>query len=986
MLATPPTPGSTSKSQAHSRKAASKAQSKDPLFSLFAHSSHSAPRGPLSNSVLASSHPNPTPFTPQTPNVQSTSSRPPRLHLAVANPTQYTALPTHESIQQTWAAFDAMSDTQRNVLLKGLVARCEGKQVEAICTWLNLKMVDGSSAAPAEDETSFFHNGSVDPPTPPNLAPDGSFRHNNPVTFDAMGASHHPLGGGGHLSQANSTSLYSKLLSSHQDRDALVRQLLKSGTESARGFIHYLANRLTKLHHLLNIITLLSSEQDTDRAMSIFLTHLVSNLDARHGTVYLYDEQSDKLIVRASTWQPVGTSLPPTHIFSFTQLSKLEPVNAYNVRTSEHYTDNVHQTYAPASLDCILSAPLLHQESGKFAGIVELINKSSTIPVFESEDSQILSVVASLWTLLLKSHKMETEQTQQSADIRALLNTASVMTAEADLGDLIRVIMQTAQELLSAERCSLFLVDREKSELVTSVAQGTQEIRIPMSKGIAGHVAQSGQLLNIPNAYKDHRFNRAVDLKTGFKTRNILCIPMKSATGGGVIGVTQIINKMGGEAFTREDELVAMSFSGLAGGMLEKSLLFKALQHQLQTQVHERDVLQSTLDGIPYCVISLDAKGHLLSVNRPDILSLPVLSICQLTPYDDWLSPTPLSPDTTAFQSDIATCLKTGETLHAENVRLETHDGVRDVEYVVVANEDGCIVIVGVVSESWRGVKTLARYMSHATVRQTLQTEKYFTGTQVPMTVISFELRNFSSLLTTHEPKTLISLLSRYFQTTFTNLSSSTGILLNQSGAVLTGLFGIPGSASPGLEARRCVECAIRIKEEMNEEGMSVDISMGVASGVGIWGVVGSESRREISAVGDPITLSTAIQSLTSKYTPQTALYIDETTKDLIQDSFHLRELDVMPTTEKDGLVVVYEVLGGSQIELDKNLVTSLICYELGLSEYRSLNFTGALGHFRKAVQMTQDAASKTMVERCRKVVDGRVVVGEGWDGIWIWG
>lgn len=60
------------------------------------------------------------------------------------------------------------------------------------------------------------------------------------------------------------------------------------------------------------------------------------------------------------------------------------------------------------------------------------------------------------------------------------------------------------------------------------------EIRIPADQGIAGHVATTGQILNIPDAYAHPLFYRGVDDSTGFRTRNILCFPIKNENQGAV--------------------------------------------------------------------------------------------------------------------------------------------------------------------------------------------------------------------------------------------------------------------------------------------------------------------------------------------------------------------------------------------------------------------------------------------------------------------
>jgi cGMP-dependent 3',5'-cyclic phosphodiesterase len=138
-----------------------------------------------------------------------------------------------------------------------------------------------------------------------------------------------------------------------------------------------------------------------------------------------------------------------------------------------------------------------------------------------------------------------------------------------DLGQLLRGVMAEARELTNAERCSLFLIDKETGELVSKVFDGaaiqndksypTKEIRISGNQGIAGHVAQTGKLLNIHNAYQHPLFYRGVDEQTGFKTRNILCFPICNEDK--VIGVAQLCNKSSGFHFDKCDEETATAFS-----------------------------------------------------------------------------------------------------------------------------------------------------------------------------------------------------------------------------------------------------------------------------------------------------------------------------------------------------------------------------------------------------------------------------------------
>lgn len=98
-----------------------------------------------------------------------------------------------------------------------------------------------------------------------------------------------------------------------------------------------------------------------------------------------------------------------------------------------------------------------------------------------------------------------------------------------------------------------------------------------MSQGIAGHVATTGQMLNIPDAYDDPNFNQAIDKKTGYRTKAILCMPIKADDQ--VIGVLQLINKVTGSGvFGTDDEDVMMIFLSIAGPILAASNLYAQIQ------------------------------------------------------------------------------------------------------------------------------------------------------------------------------------------------------------------------------------------------------------------------------------------------------------------------------------------------------------------------------------------------------------------------
>ncbi|KAB0405946.1 hypothetical protein E2I00_012953 [Balaenoptera physalus] len=146
-----------------------------------------------------------------------------------------------------------------------------------------------------------------------------------------------------------------------------------------------------------------------------------------------------------------------------------------------------------------------------------------------------------------------------------------------------------AKNLVNADRCALFQVDHKNKELYSDlfdigeekegkpVFKKTKEIRFSIEKGIAGQVARTGEVLNIPDAYADPRFNREVDLYTGYTTRNILCMPIVSR--GSVIGVVQMVNKISGSAFSKTDENNFKMFAVFCALALHCANMYHRIRH-----------------------------------------------------------------------------------------------------------------------------------------------------------------------------------------------------------------------------------------------------------------------------------------------------------------------------------------------------------------------------------------------------------------------
>lgn len=174
-----------------------------------------------------------------------------------------------------------------------------------------------------------------------------------------------------------------------------------------------------------------------------------------------------------------------------------------------------------------------------------------------------------------------------SAKRDALLATSKILGSQRNIGELFTFIMEHAKSLMEVERSTMFLVDQERGVLRTMVADGLGamgEITVPGDKGLVGACVRAKRLINIRNAYDDHRFNKEIDLATGFRTRSVLCYPIMNASED-VIGVIQLINKVGDSSslpFTENDEDLLSAFAGQIGIALVNLTNASNLKRELQ--------------------------------------------------------------------------------------------------------------------------------------------------------------------------------------------------------------------------------------------------------------------------------------------------------------------------------------------------------------------------------------------------------------------
>ncbi len=232
-------------------------------------------------------------------------------------------------------------------------------------------------------------------------------------------------------------------------------------------------------------------------------------------------------------------------------------------------------------------------------------NKARKISI-KSQETDFFEHLNSILKCPPISH-FSASHSQTNDPLIALVKVGQAVAAEKNIDLLIRTIAEETKTALNADRCTVFLYDKETNELYSKVATGldVKELRIPADKGLAGHVLKTGETINIKDAYNDSRFNPNVDKSTGYRTKNMLCMPIKNFNQE-IIGVFQVLNKFD-EYFTPDDEDILVAIASSAGISLENAQLFDRQQKLLEEQ---KVVLDSFIETL---ATSIDARDKITS-------------------------------------------------------------------------------------------------------------------------------------------------------------------------------------------------------------------------------------------------------------------------------------------------------------------------------------------------------------------------------------
>ena len=191
-----------------------------------------------------------------------------------------------------------------------------------------------------------------------------------------------------------------------------------------------------------------------------------------------------------------------------------------------------------------------------------------------------------------------TADQKRNVQAEMLLDISRKVAAIESLDEVLAVLMEMTTWELGAERSSLFLNDPQTGELYSRFAQGNfqREIRILNDSGIAGHVYTTGKGMIIHDVYKHKWFNRSVDEQTGFTTRNMMCVPIRTVKNE-VIGVAQTLNKKKGR-FTKDDLQLLESMTTQASISLQSTQFVEKMKKTREKEMEFLDIVSDVTSEI----------------------------------------------------------------------------------------------------------------------------------------------------------------------------------------------------------------------------------------------------------------------------------------------------------------------------------------------------------------------------------------------------
>jgi adenylate cyclase len=742
-----------------------------------------------------------------------------------------------------------------------------------------------------------------------------------------------------------------------------------------------LVDTVRRLSVLAEVADLVTEQLSLDHQLPQLITLITEVFDAERATFFLYDRDTGELFSRVAHGDEIVEIRIPAaagiagSVFGSGVAEII--ADAYQDKRFNQEVDR-RTGYRTRNILCVP----VRNRAGEVSGVTQVLNKRAG--EFNTADLALLEAINRQAASAIEQARLVEQLEQAHREEAELLAITEAISTELQLDTLLGRIMQATTQLLDAERSTLFIYDNGADELWSKLAEGAgqKEIRIPSSAGLAGAAFASGEVLNIPDCYADPRFNQEVDRRSGYRTRNMLCVPLGDRFGTR-LGVVQVLNKRGG-AFGQIDVRRLKAFSAEIAIAIHNAQLFSDV---LALKNYNESILKSLSNGVvtldQHLVVAKvnEAAQRILGSSVDDMVNRPAEQV--FGNRNVWITRSLEYVErigTSDYHADVELLMPDG---HSNAVNMTTAplldlDG-KPIGYMLVLED---------ITREKRVRSTMARYMAKEVVDRLLQSgEDVLKGSSHVATVLFSDIRRFTMLTESMSPQQTVTMLNDYFTEMVEVVFKHNGMLDKYIGDALMAIFGAPVEDVSDAEnalavATDMIRALWKLNERRRAESLeAIDIGIGLATGEVLAGSVGSIKRMEYTVIGDTVNLAARLESANKHY--GTSVLLSGVTVEALRSPAILRRLDLIQVKGKTLPTVLYESLHHHSPETFPHLATVIREYEAGFDAYQKRDWSGAIARFGAALALAPgDKPSRIFLDRCRYY--RMKPPGDDWAGVWI--
>jgi len=660
------------------------------------------------------------------------------------------------------------------------------------------------------------------------------------------------------------------------------------------------------LHELTDLLDLTEVDETNDLLARLAQTAR-SMLGAERGVLYLLDDATGELWTRAA----VDGEIRETRVLVGEGIAgwvaeHREVLNLADAAADYRFREDADQ-HPAGRTDTVLCAPVW-SPANVLLGVVQLSNKRDGD--FSEHDETLIRAFASQAAIALENFSLHDRMLENHRRMALLLELANAIGNTLDFRELIHRVVERITDALQCERTSFFVIDEDAGELWSLEFDGDEleEIRFPMSAGLAGECATTSEAIRVDDAYADPRFNREIDLKTGFRTRNILCMPVINREKR-TTGVIECMNKKRG-GFSEEDIKLLRALSAQVSVALDNANMHAR-------EVEMRSYLERVQGSISSAIVTLDEAHRVVVCNR---------AAERLLGIADHRSHTDIRQVLGDANGQILALVEDAYNWHRsfnrDDLVLMHADGASSTINLSIAPLDdaeqrfkGLVLVLDDITREKRVRSAFGQYLAPAVIEELLANPDKLKlgGEKRELTAMFTDIEGFTTLTEGVNPERLVSLLHEYFD-------MACGIVLRHGGTIdkivgdaLHVIFNAPAQFED--HAARAVDCALELSRcsaaltaGQRERGLALGRTrIGINTGECVVGNFGGSSRFDYTAHGDAINTAARLEGANKHL--GTSICISESTAARCGGALRLRPIGRLQLKGKRESIAVFEPL-----------------------------------------------------------------------------